>query len=164
MTLRSFKQKIPLFIIFIVIILSVGAYYFLIYQKNQTSSNDPTQAAAIETQNLLEKIGKLIELPVGEQPQIATVSDASKLPNQPFFAKAKNGDKVLIYNISQKAILYRPSINKIIDVESLVLAQPTTEPVQIQATVSATVTPTVVLSPKPTITPKLTPTPTVVLQ
>lgn len=160
MIFEFLKRKVVLFVILVILLLGIGAYYFLVYQKNQSLSNDPTQAAAIEAQNLLDKIGKIMELPVGEQPQIATVSDASKLPGDPFFLKAKNGDKVLIYNIAKKAILYRPSTNKIIDVSSLSIAQPTVEPVQNQATVSATVTPTVVLRPKPTITSKLTPTPT----
>lgn len=141
MDLRFLKQKTLLFAIIVVIVLGIGAYYFLIYQKNQKSSQDPTQAAVIEAQNLIEKIGKFIELP-NEQPQIATVSDASRLPNQPFFAKAKNGDKVLIYNIAKKAILYRPSTNKIIDVAPLAVAEPTTEPAAATASATITATPT----------------------
>nr|MBI5455490.1 hypothetical protein [Candidatus Levybacteria bacterium] len=153
---KFFEKKKILLVIFAAIVLGASLYYFLVYKKSGVSSQDPTQAAVIESQNLIEKVGKLIELPVGEQPQIATVSDVSKLPNQPFFSKAQNGDKVLIYNIAQKAILYRPNTNKIIDVAPLV-AKPTTEPVQIQATVSATVTvyPTVIKkspSPTPTVT------------
>ena len=151
---RKFLNKKTLLLSFFVIfVLGFAVYYFLVYQKNQTSPQNSNQAAAIEAQNLIEKVGKLIELP-SEYPQIATVSDASKLPNQPFFAKAQNGDKVLIYNIAQKAILYRPSTNKIIDVSSLNIAQPTTAPVKESATPSASVSvmPTKA-QPKPTITP-----------
>ena len=55
-----------------------------------------------------------MELPQ-EVPTVATVSDVSKLKNQAFFANAKNGDKVLIYQNAKKAILYRPSSNKIVE-------------------------------------------------
>jgi hypothetical protein len=79
--------------------------------KNGNSQND---VAAIT-----KKIGKFMELPADETPTIATVSDREKLKEQPFFTKAQNGDKVLIYTKSQKAILYRPSANQIIEVMNL---------------------------------------------
>ena len=47
---------------------------------------------------------------------MATVSDPEKLKDQPFFAKAQKGDKVLIYSNSQKAILYSPTEDKIVEV------------------------------------------------
>lgn len=143
------KQKKLLFGLIILVLVGLGVYYYQ-YQKNKTFPKDPTQAAFVESQNLVEKIGKFMELP-NEQPQIATVSDASKLPNQPFFSRAQNGDKVLIYNIAQKAILYRPSTNKIIDVAPLTVAQPTAGPVDASATASATITPSI--SPTSVITP-----------
>lgn len=82
----------------------------------------------METKLLLEKIGMLYDLPTGETPTIATVSDKSKLQKQAFFAKAENGDKVLIYTDAKKAILYRPSLNKIMEVASLALTQPSVAP------------------------------------
>ncbi len=149
---KFLNKKALLFVLFVIFVLGFAAYYFLVYQKNQTSPQNSNQAAAIEAQNLIEKVGKLIELP-SEYPQIATVSDASKLPNQQFFSKAQNGDKVLIYNIAQKAILYRPSTNKIIDVAPLNIAKPTEAPLKESATPSATITVTPTAQPKPTITP-----------
>lgn len=68
------------------------------------------------TEQIIAKVGKLVELPQGEEPTIATVTDLEPLQGQAFFAGAAVGDKVLIFSKSKKAILYRPSTNKIITV------------------------------------------------
>ena len=75
-----------------------------------------TQQAQAEVDALVAQVGKLIALPTDETPTVATVTDASKINSQPFFANAQNNDKVLIYQKAQKAILYRPSENRIIEV------------------------------------------------
>lgn len=69
-----------------------------------------------EVSLVVSQVGKLVHLPEGETPTLATVSDTSKLENQPFFALAQNGDKVLIYTSAKKAYLYRPSTNKVVEV------------------------------------------------
>ncbi len=73
-------------------------------------------AAQAEIDALTAQVGKLISLPTDEKPTVATVTDASKVKDQSFFANAKNNDKVLIYQKAQKAILYRPGENRIIEV------------------------------------------------
>ncbi|MEX2010527.1 MAG: hypothetical protein WD874_01860, partial [Parcubacteria group bacterium] len=73
----------------------------------------------MSTNEVIEKVGKLVELPEGENATVATVTDLEPLKGQAFFAEAKVGDKVLIYGESKKAILYRPSENKIIVVAPL---------------------------------------------
>jgi hypothetical protein len=93
-----------------------SAYYF--YSKYQGAMNSPEKLPANEIKNLTDKIGKFMDLP-NEEPTLATVTDKEKLSGQPFFAKAQNGDKVLIFTQAQKAILYRPGANKIIEVMSL---------------------------------------------
>lgn len=77
---------------------------------------NPQTAVTAAFQETLGKIGKLMVLPEDESPTLATVTDVEKLKNQAFFAKAQNGDKVLIYTENRLAILYRPSENKIIAV------------------------------------------------
>lgn len=102
----------------IIAVLLVGVFYTK-YQNSLNQLKHPDVVAKAASQSLVEKVGHHIELPTNEKPTVATVSDASKLSNQTFFAKAKNGDKVLIYKNPDEAILYRPSVDKIINVASL---------------------------------------------
>lgn len=66
-----------------------------------------------------ESVGKLMVLPENEVPTYATVNDLEPLKGNLFFEKARLGDKVLVYSKNGKAILYRPSENKIIEVGPL---------------------------------------------
>jgi len=106
-------------ILSILLIIVVGlAFYFWNQTRVLTSTsisggNDLSQS---EIEGLISKVGTLMFLPSDEVPTLATVSDPEKLKDQPFFAQAKVGDKVLIYAKSQKAILYDPVANKIVNV------------------------------------------------
>ncbi len=102
----------------LLVALSVAGYFY--YQYRQS----PKVQSAEEIQNLKEEIGAIFELPTDEEPTLATVTDREKLAEQPFFQKAENGDKVLIYSTSGRAVLYRPSVKKIIDVTSVNVAKP----------------------------------------
>lgn len=77
---------------------------------------DPQSIAREEIKILTEKLSKLVVLPDGEEPVVATVTDKEKLKDQPVFAKAENGDKILIYAKAQKAYIYRVEKNVLIDV------------------------------------------------
>ncbi|MEZ0208661.1 MAG: hypothetical protein ACAH17_00585 [Candidatus Paceibacterota bacterium] len=72
-----------------------------------------------ETAELISRVGKIIVLPEGEVPTIATVSNPEELKEQPFFAKAQVGYKVLLYAVAKKAYLYDPVANRIIEVSSI---------------------------------------------
>lgn len=91
-------------------------YYFNKYQAAQSALQNPTQYAQEEARLMKAKVGKLIELPADEEPTIATVTDADRLRDQPFFTNSQNGDRVLMFSQARKAFLYRPSTNKIIEV------------------------------------------------
>ena len=111
--------KVVLSSLLIVTLSSLGAAYYF-YQKNAASlSYDPTAAAREEVTDLIAEVGALIVLPEGETPTIATVSDPERLKDQPFFAKAKAGDKVLLYSSAKKAYLYDPVAKKLLEVAPL---------------------------------------------
>jgi hypothetical protein len=74
--------------------------------------NDPVY----ETQSLVAAVGKHMALPQDEVPTIATVSDPSALKSEAFFTGAQVGDKVLMYLKARKAILYRRSEDKVLQV------------------------------------------------
>ena len=104
-------------IIILIIIAVAGSYGTVYYYKKYQAKNIDVKAEADkETKRLLEALGKLIELPQEETPTVATITDREKLEGQDFFAQAENGDVLFAYTTSMKAILYRPSINKIINV------------------------------------------------
>ena len=103
-------------IVVLVVCASIAGYSW--YELNSIKKlNDPVYRKKIadeQTVSITAQVAKLIELPQ-ETPQIATVSDVEVLKqSQPFFAKAINGDYVLIF--TDEAILYRASTNKIINV------------------------------------------------
>jgi cell division protein YceG involved in septum cleavage len=108
------KQKfINIIIIIIAIVaLALGGYF---YYQVRLLKTDPKTIAKKEAVDLVSKVSKLYLLPVGEDPTVATVSDPEVLKSQSFFTQALKDDKVLIYTRAGKAILYRPSIDKIIE-------------------------------------------------
>lgn len=113
-------QKVILIILVAAVIGAAGAAYYFYSQLNQVKQ-DPQKAAQEETKELVTKVSKLIVLPEGEEPTVATVTDPDKLKDQPFFANAKVGDKVLIYSNARKAILYDPISNRIVEVAPITI-------------------------------------------
>jgi hypothetical protein len=63
---------------------------------------------------LVKKVSKLTDLP-DESPLAVAISDIDKLSGQTFFAEAKNGDQVLIYEVAGRAIIYRENGNQIVN-------------------------------------------------
>jgi len=115
-------KKFLVIVFAIVAILGLfGSFYF--FSKYQALKTNPDLEAQKETKMLISALGELMELPTGEVPTIATISDKEKLKDQPFFKTAENGDKLFAYNTAMIAILYRPSSNKIINVAPISIDQ-----------------------------------------
>lgn len=116
---RRFSIAVPVLLTLLVTAVGTAGYFYWQYRNAQ-----PGVADTKETKALVETIGDLMLLPEGEEPTLATVTDKEKLADQPFFLKAENGDKVLIYSNSGRAVLYRPSLKKIIDVTAVNITPP----------------------------------------
>lgn len=102
------------FIWIIVVLLGLSVFtagYFAYY-----SFFTPEALKRREVKKWAEIIGKNTELPKGETPTLATITNKEKLGDQLFFARAENGDKILIYPLAKQAFLFRPSTGKIIEV------------------------------------------------
>ncbi len=107
--------------------------------------------SSAENDRVIMEVSRLIALPTDEKPIIATVDDLDKLKENIFFERAKQGDKFLIYVANKKAILYRPSEKRIIDVATINLDQ---EIIRLQEETELVNTASPSATPKPTATPK----------
>lgn len=97
---------------------SAGIYYYFQYQALSQKAKDPQS----EVKDILAKVGKLIELPTGEEPTVATVQDAERIRTQPFFTKAQNGYRVILFSNAKLAILFDEKANKLINVGAISLS------------------------------------------
>lgn len=141
-------KVLPFLLLFL---LGAGGMVYLARQKPEILGlSKGSSLVQAEVDALVAEVGKLIELPADENPTVATVTDVEKVKEQPFFANAKNGDKVLIYTNARKAILYRPSEKRIIEVGAVNINQATPAP---EGEEGGEETPT----PNPTPTPEASP-------
>lgn len=85
---------------------------------------NPAEAAKEEVRILTEKVGSLVDIPKGETPTLATVSDPAKLKEQAFFTDAQAGDKVLVFVQAKRAVLYRPSTGKVVQAANVTINDP----------------------------------------
>lgn len=93
---------------------AVALVYFgvSVYEKIRVSSYE-------DNDRIVESVRKLVEIDTLEDPKVVTVTNADSIRGQTFFKEALNGDKLLIFETSKKAVLYRPSTDKIISIAPL---------------------------------------------
>jgi hypothetical protein len=120
---ESTKVRNIFFVLLALLIVCAGVIFYMYSQINTLKSN-PEEKAKDEVAEVIEKVGKLTVLPSDEEPTIATVTNLDRLKDQAFFTNAQIGDKVLIYQASRKAILYNPTTNKIVEISSINLNNP----------------------------------------
>ena len=72
-----------------------------------------------QVQEFLDKLQSIALVPLDEAPTLATIVDISKLREEAFFKKAEIDDKLFVYQQAQLAILYRPSVEKIVNMATL---------------------------------------------
>ena len=111
------KRKFIKIIILLISYLVVALVVWKLTKGMQTSPEYQQQQAQKQIEMVVKKVGELTMLPANETPQVAIIQDVEALKKtQPFFADAENGDKVLIYVQAKKAIIYRESTDKIVNI------------------------------------------------
>jgi len=119
---KSPSKKTILLICGAVVLLLVGALVTVIWKYNQKDSASAQAAEASKTsQRIIEKVGKIYQLPEGDDPTVALIQDKTKLGNQEFFSKVENGDYILVYSKDKMALVYREKENKLINVGPIAL-------------------------------------------
>lgn len=133
---KIFRITFILLVVLCVIVGSVATYFYQQYQSVRAKAN---QATKNEVETLMAELSTMTELPLGEVPSIATVTDLNKLADQPFFHKAQVGDKVVIYTQAGEALLYRPVTKKLLTVMPIdgVNATSKTDPIPASLTAPA---------------------------
>ncbi len=138
-------KKLSVLVWFIIgVLVGAGALFAWNYYMVKNPAAVATQMEQAQIKELVAKVGKLIILPTGEEPVVATINDAAALiKDQVFYKGAKNGDVVLVYQKASKAIVYSVEKNVIVNVGPIYLQDqqaqtPAVKPVA--ATTTATTT------------------------
>lgn len=125
-------------LILLLLLFLVGTLGYLYYQANQklqhlSTAQGQQEVAEKEVRELTEKLGRLTILPQ-EDPVVATILDAQYLATQSaFYEHAENGDKLVVYPQAQKAYIYNPSQNIIVNAGPLIVNQDqSTRPVRFE--------------------------------
>lgn len=155
--LRIVKTPIFWIVTVVIILLSgigVAGYYQYTKVQSELSKLKETPTGGTLTderqRELIAEVSAKIMLPQDEKPTVAVVSDINRLKDQQFFSSGQNGDVVLIYMNSKKAILYRPAEKKIVEVAPVNLSNDN------QASVAGTQS---VTQPNPDAVVQASPTP-----
>ncbi len=123
------KVKNPImtgvFLILIAGLVAIGYMYYKTRQQLKQLSTPEGQrvVAQAEVKDIVGRLGKLTLLP-NEDPVVATILDSKYLATQSAFYKdAQNGDKLVVYPKAQKAFIYSPDRNIIVNAGPLIVDQ-----------------------------------------
>ena len=106
------SSVVSIIVIVVALALLIVAGWFAFDQYNlqvdksaQTADNLNQNQSNVS--DLLNKVGRHIVLPVGENPSVIDITNIDNLvKQQSFYVGAKNGDKIIIYALAQKTIIY----------------------------------------------------------
>lgn len=131
-------NKLAIAIVFLIVILfftAIGTSIYF-YKKANVGSAKTQVDDREELVRIVGLVSKHIVLPDDEEPNLATVNDPSQLASEPFFHKAKKGFKVLIYPNAQKAILYDPENDRLVEVSPIRVADEAKSSVDVENSTS----------------------------
>lgn len=119
-TVRTIDRLLPIFLIISVIALAVSFWAFWQSKQKLSVLTNPDQASELnaeQTAQLLEKVKLLAVLPNEPTPVVATINDVETLASrQAFYKDAHNGDKLIVFARSRKAIIFDEKNNRIVNI------------------------------------------------
>ena len=119
-TRRQLRRYIQIGAIGLGVILMIFlAWQYIDARQDAAKLSDPKTSAEQANQELVSDLRKVALLPTDEDPQVAELTDKEKQKNNPFFANAENGDKVLVYQKASKVIIYRPSTKQVVNMATI---------------------------------------------
>lgn len=126
------KKVLFYLIIIMIFLLAIGGmigtlFNYFRFRETEIELKKVEVKSEEDVRNLVARVGQLMQLPSDELPTVLTVTDADRLKTLNFFANARVGHKLLIYENAHKAVLYDPISNVIIDVAPYGLATVTPE-------------------------------------
>jgi len=105
------------------LVIVLGAWFVF---QHVASDEYKQKAAQKEVVELIAKVRTKMILPTNEEPAIFDITDPAQLSaQQAFFSDAIQGDKLLVYSKTAKAIIYSPSRKLIVNVGPVTFDQDT---------------------------------------
>lgn len=104
-----------------------GYQYWTHYQTDEAKFQRESEAYKNTWDEMIASASKQTKLPKDEVPVLATITDVTALEKNSFYARAKEGDKVVMYKKNRIVLLYRPSEKKVIARSKLQYVEPTPE-------------------------------------
>lgn len=111
--LRKARGKIFGMVAVLVLVVMAGVIVFQQLKINGTLSEE--EAA----RGVQDKLAKIMILPE-EDALVSNIEDIDKIEEQPFFTRAENGDKVLIFVQAAKIVIYREGTNQVVNAGPLI--------------------------------------------
>ena len=122
------KKGVKIFIgVFIAILLAIVGYLVYQYMDLNSKLNDPdylinlqSEQQTMTRERILSRLSSILLLPDEVNPKIATITNLDELiaENPEFYKNAEDGDTLVLF--SELAIIYRDSINKVINIAPIV--------------------------------------------
>ena len=108
-------MKVKPVLLLAVLLLVASACAIFYYAKYRHIAE---QDLGVQAEVLTKRLQSTIKLP-DEKATLAMVTDKSKLDNSLLSADVENGDQILVFTQAKRAILYRPSLRKVINIYPL---------------------------------------------
>jgi type II secretory pathway pseudopilin PulG len=112
--MKRLKLEKPTLIALIVIAMLLIVIAILGWKYMATTKTSAADEQQQTISRVLQGVGTIYELPTDEEPTVAQIQDKTKLENQEFFKKSRNGDYLLLYKKNRLALVYREATKKLV--------------------------------------------------